>query len=311
MKALRSIHSAPAPHWVGNGFPVRTLFSYQADAEAISPFLLLDHAGPLDFPPQTPPRGVGVHPHRGFETVTLVYDGDVAHRDSSGGGGLIGAGDVQWMTAGAGILHDEFHGPQLSDHGGRFEMVQLWVNLPRAAKLTTPRYQALRAADIPLQQLDPLGSTLRVIAGNAGGAYGPARTHSPLALYDMQLIAGARPQLALPAGWTTLAVLLRGAVRVQGTLLTDGQVAQLGRAGEQLLLQADQDSRLLVLSGAPLNEPVAGRGPFVMNHASELDQAELDLRQGRFGRWPPRSPQGSTGVGKDALPPLTPNEVSP
>jgi redox-sensitive bicupin YhaK (pirin superfamily) len=289
-KRVESIHQAPAQHWVGDGFPVRSLFSYGDHGRALSPFLLLDYAGPMDFAPASAPRGVGVHPHRGFETVTIVYQGEVAHRDSTGAGGVIGPGDVQWMTAASGILHEEFHSPAFTASGGTLEMVQLWVNLPARDKLARPGYQSLQSQDIPVAQLPGGAGTLRAIAGSYGAAHGPARTATPMQVWDMRLHAGARATLDATPGHNTALVLLRGSVRVAGAALDQpGQLAILERAGEQVGIEADSDATLLWLSGAPIDEPVVGYGPFVMNTQGEIQQALADMRSGQFGRWRARA----------------------
>jgi Pirin-related protein len=202
MKKITGVYTAPAPHWVGNGFPVRSLFSYQSHGEQLSPFLLLDYAGPFTFPAGGEKRGVGEHPHRGFETVTLVYDGEVEHRDSTGKGGVIGPGDVQWMTAGAGILHEEFHSQAFSQTGGELKMIQLWVNLPAKDKMATPGYQSIRAEDIPHIALPDGSGNLRVIAGRYQDVNGPAHTFSPLNVWDMQLKQGRDVEFTQPNGWT-------------------------------------------------------------------------------------------------------------
>jgi len=285
-KRVASIHHAPAQHWVGDGFPVRSLFSYGDHGRALSPFLLLDYAGPMDFAPASAPRGVGVHPHRGFETVTIVYQGEVAHRDSTGAGGVIGPGDVQWMTAASGILHEEFHSPAFTASGGALEMVQLWVNLPARDKLAPPGYQSLQSQDIPVAQLPGGAGTLRAIAGSYGTAHGPARTATPMQVWDMRLHAGARVTLDATPGHSLALVLLRGSARVAGAALDQpGQLAILERAGEQVGIEADSDATLLWLSGAPIDEPVVGYGPFVMNTPGEIQQALADMRSGQFGRW--------------------------
>ena len=238
MKKVVTVLTRPESHWVGDGFPVRSLFSYHAPVGDVSPFLLLDHAGPHRFEPAdgARPRGVGVHPHRGFETVSIVYDGEVAHRDSAGNGGTIGPGDVQWMTAASGILHEEFHSPAYTRSGGPFHMVQLWVNLPAADKMSQPMYQPIVAGEIPRVQLPDGAGSLRVIAGRHGDAQGPARSFTPMNVWDLQLRAGARTSLQLPAGHNALVVVLTGAVRIgaDGRALQADEVAVLDRAGTTL-----------------------------------------------------------------------------
>lgn len=287
MKDILGIYSAPPRHWVGDGFPVRSLFSYNSHAEHVSPFLLLDHAGPMDFPAAERPRGVGEHPHRGFETVTIVYQGEVEHLDSTGAGGLIGPGDVQWMTAGAGIIHQEFHSTAFTRRGGTIEMVQLWVNLPAASKMTPPGYQTLLDADIPVVSLPDAAGTLRVIAGEYDGCRGPAHTHTPMGVWDLRLAQGSRSRLAVPAGWTTMLVLLHGTVQVNGRdVVREGQFVLFDRAREDIVIEANNDVTALVLAGEPIDEPVVGHGPFVMNSADEIREAIRDFNSGTFGQLP-------------------------
>jgi Pirin-related protein len=232
--------------------------------------VLLDYAGPAHFDPAPRPRGVGVHPHRGFETVTIVYAGEVAHRDSTGQGGIIGPGDVQWMTAGAGILHEEFHSEAFTRTGGDLEMVQLWVNLPARDKMTAPGYQSIAADTIPRVPLPAGAGSVRVIAGNYAGHAGPARTHSPLAVWDIRLVEGGMAEFDLPAGWTAALVVLHGTVQVNGSAVArDAQLVQLDRAGGPLQIEANRDASVLLLAGEPLDEPIVGHGPFVMNSEAE------------------------------------------
>jgi redox-sensitive bicupin YhaK (pirin superfamily) len=284
MKQIATLLDPPPGHWVGDGFPVRSLFSYNGDAARLSPFLLLDFAGPADFPPATRPRGVGQHPHRGFETVTIVLDGELAHRDSTGNGGTIGAGDVQWMTAGAGILHEEFHSPAFTQAGGRLKAVQLWVNLPARAKMTPPGYQAILASDIPEVPLPGGNGSLRVIAGSHGEARGPARTFTPMHVWDIRMQSGTST-FDLPSGWTTLLVVLDGTVQVNGSAIArEAHVVVMERAGEAVQVEAAGDARVLLLAGEPIDEPVLGYGPFVMNSRQEIMQAIEDFNSGRFGQ---------------------------
>lgn len=288
MKSIIGVYNAPAPHWVGDGFPVRSLFTYDTRSVPVSPFLMLDYAGPTHFAPNTgDPRGVGAHPHRGFETVTIVYDGEVAHRDSSGGGGVIGPGDVQWMTAGDGIVHEEFHSPDYSAQGGRFEMVQLWVNLPAAHKRTPAAYQALRDADIPVVELPNHAGRVRVISGNAFGQRGAAKTFSAVDVWDVRLGRDRRGDFQVPDGHTLLIVALDGTLQVNGeAIVRPGQMAALSQAGQDFSLEANDDAKVLVLSGEPIDEPVVGYGPFVMNSQAEIREAIHDFNSGRLGRAP-------------------------
>ena len=214
MKKVLGVYSNPNRHWVGDGFPVRSLFSYNSHGAQVSPFLLLDYAGPHNFEPATTPRGVGQHPHRGFETVTIVYDGEVSHRDSTGQGGMIGPGDVQWMTAAGGILHEEFHSPGFTKAGGPFQMIQLWVNLPARDKMSAPHYQSILSGDIPSVELPDGAGRVRVIAGDFDGHAGPARTFTPINVWDVRLNRDAAVTLDLPEGHTTMLVVLSGQITV-------------------------------------------------------------------------------------------------
>lgn len=282
MKTLETILRNDAGHWVGDGFPVRSLFNYQGDTRLISPFLLFDFAGPSSFEPREGrPRGVGQHPHRGFETVTIVYDGEVSHRDSTGGGGTIGAGEVQWMTAGSGIVHEEFHSPEYSRTGGPFQMVQLWVNLPRKDKMAAPGYQAITRETIPEIALD--GGRARIIAGAFGSTSGPARTFTPVNLWDVRLNAGSHETLPLPEGHTSMIAVLSGNVSIDGKGIAEAEIARLSVDHEGVAVTAETDSVLLVMTGEPIDEPVFGHGPFVMNSEAEIRQAFTDFHSGRFG----------------------------
>lgn len=285
-KTVQQIHKAPAPHWVGDGFPVRSMFSYDRDAQAMSPFLLLDYAPPAEFAPSLgEPRGVGEHPHRGFETVTIAYQGEIEHRDSGGHRGRIGPGDVQWMTAAAGVVHEEKHGLEFTRKGGTLEMVQLWVNLPARLKMSPPGYQDILARSIPEVPLAGGGGTVRVIAGDFAGVRGPARTFTHVDLWDLRLAAGSEAELRLPAGHTTALLVLRGEVRLDGAqAVKAAELARLTREGERLVLAAETEAQALLLSGEPIDEPVVGYGPFVMNTETEIREAIHDFRTGRMGR---------------------------
>ena len=285
MKKISGLYSAPRPHWVGDGFPVRSLFSYNTHGRQLSPFLLLDHAGPAEFSPTDTPRGVGQHPHRGFETVTIVYEGEVAHRDSTGAGGEIGPGDVQWMTAASGILHEEFHSEAFTQRGGKLEMVQLWVNLPAKDKMSAPGYQNISNADIPVVQLPDGAGKVRVIAGEFGGQRGPARTHTPMDVWDLRLQRDQHTTLDFAEGNTVAMVVLHGTVMFNGTQVArEGQMVLFDRAAGQVELEANTDATVLVLAGEPIDEPIAGYGPFVMNTQDEIRQAMDDFNSGRFGQ---------------------------
>ena len=286
IKKILNVTSAPGRHWVGNGFPVHGMFGYSGPGVAErSPFLMLDYAAPYEFQPTTERRGVGQHPHRGFETVTIVYDGEVEHRDSTGNGGIIGKGDVQWMTAAGGILHEEFHSPAYAERGGPFEMVQLWVNLPKQHKLAPAGYQGILDARIPAVALPDDAGMLRVIAGDYDGNAGPARTFSPINVWDVRLGAAKTVSLPQPEGWTTLVVVLAGTVQLNGeTVLRPAQMATLSTEGSDVVIEANGDAKLLLLAGEPIDEPVVGYGPFVMNSQQEIVQAIADFNGGRFGQ---------------------------
>lgn len=272
-------------HWVGDGFPVRSLFSYATLGQHISPFLLFDYAGPHVFEPTDSRRGVGQHPHRGFETVTIVYDGEVQHHDSAGNGGIIGPGDVQWMTAAGGILHEEYHSPAFAKTGGPFRVVQLWVNLPAKDKMSPPAYQSLAAKDIPSIDLSNGAGSARIIAGELEGAKGPARTFTPINVWDVRLTHGADLTLDLPEGHNTIITVLNGHVTIGGNHQAGAaEVLLFSREGRRVTIHADGDSRLLVLTGEPIDEPIAGQGPFVMNTDAEIRQAYADYRQGRLAQ---------------------------
>ncbi len=284
MKKLAFLRRTYDRHWVGDGFPVRTIFSYDRDAAALSPFLLLDHAGPENFGPSDKRRGVGPHPHRGFETVTICYSGEVEHRDSSGGGGIIRAGDVQWMTAAAGIVHEEFHGQAYANRGGPFEMIQLWVNLAAKDKKAPPSYQNITDAQIPRVELPSGGGIVRVIAGEFQAAEGPAHTFSPMNVWDLRLNANGRQVFAVAAGWTAAVFVLKGRIRLEsGEIAGAAELALLEREGNSFAIEALEDSTILFLNGAPIEEPVVGQGPFVMNTEAEIVQAFADYRAGRMG----------------------------
>ncbi len=276
-------------HWVGDGFRVSTIFApHVVDAQVLSPFILMDHAAPRHFEPTTKPRGVGEHPHRGFETVTFAYQGEVAHRDSHGGGGTIGEGGVQWMTAASGVVHEEFHSQAFTQAGGMFEMVQLWVNLPAKKKMSSPRYQKLDGKSFPVVDLD--GTPARLIAGTLGGKTGPAKTHTPITVFDLGFARDGTAKFQLDAGSTTLLLLLEGEGRVQNDqALSAGELAIFDRASTGAIhLTAKPGTRALVLNGQPLNEPVVAHGPFVMNTREEIQEAVADYRRGKMGRLPPK-----------------------
>lgn len=284
IRQIDSIYTAPNSHWVGNGFPVSTVFSYQENSEKHSPFLLMDYAEPTLFKPVTNARGVGVHPHRGFETVTIAYQGEVSHHDSKGHADTIAQGDVQWMTAASGILHKEYHSEKMTKQGGMLEMVQLWVNLPAAYKMTTPRYQALKAEQIPQVTLDDFQGYVRVIAGHYGNTQGAAKTFSPVNVWDLRLNKAGTSQYTIPDGYNAMLFVVKGAVHIN-----DSQIARqhemviFSNQGDTIALESMGDTIVLLLSGEPINEPIAGQGPFVMNTHEELLQAFDDFDNGQFG----------------------------
>ena len=284
MRQILGVHSAPQAHWVGDGFPVRTLLSYHDQGQHVSPFIMLDHAGPYQFEPTTARRGVGTHPHKGFETVTIVYEGEVEHRDSTGAGGVIGPGDVQWMTAGSGILHQEYHSPAFAEKGGMFEMVQLWVNLPAKDKSASPGYQTIVNAQIPQLDLPDEAGTVRVIAGDFAGENGPAETFTPINIWDVRLRNHKSVTLDVPEGHTLSLLVLAGTVHVNGReIVRESQTVLLAQEGGEVTLEANSEAKVLVLSGEPINEPVVAHGPFVMNTADEIRQAMAQFQSGAFG----------------------------
>jgi redox-sensitive bicupin YhaK (pirin superfamily) len=288
VKRVTGVRPASAGHWVGDGFPVRSFFDYGPGVDQVSPFLMLDYAAPAEFGPAPRPRGVGEHPHRGFETVTVVYQGSLEHRDSTGAGGRIGPGDVQWMTAGAGILHEEFHSSEFTREGGTLEMAQLWVNLPARDKGAPPGYQTILDGDIPSVALPGDAGRVRVIAGEYAGARGPARTFTPIDLWDVRLQRGGRADLDFAEGRTVALAVLRGTIEVNGEkVVRAGETVVFERERSQVSLEANGEATLLVLSGEPIAEPVVGYGPFVMNSPAEIRQAIEDFNGGRFGRMEP------------------------
>ena len=290
MKRLIGVYSAPRGHWVGDGFPVRSLFSYNNQGKHLSPFLLLDYAGPAEFKPTTAKLGVGEHPHRGFETVTIIYDGEVEHRDSTGAGGKIGPGDVQWMTAGSGVLHEEFHSRAFARTGGTLHMAQLWVNLPSKDKMTAPRYQTLLDRDIPVVDLPHHAGHLRLIAGEYSAQQGPARTFSPVDVRDVRLHRGRHVRFNFVENRSVVVVVLHGSVRGNNSEdLHEAQWMLLSQGAGDVLLEAKSDATLLMLSGLPLDEPIVGAGPFVMNTRAQVTAAFEDYRTDRFGHLPPQT----------------------
>ncbi len=284
IKQLMGIYPAPNAHWVGDGFNVRSMFTYNNHGRHLSPFLLLDRAGPTQFTPTDTLRGVGGHPHRGFETVTIVYDGEVAHHDSTGQGGVIGPGDVQWMTAASGILHEEYHSQNFAEKGGVLDMVQLWVNLPAKDKMSEPGYQHIISNTIPAVNLGDNIGTLRVIAGQYGDKQGPARTFTELDVWDLKLKNAAEITLPVIEGRRVGIIVLHGEVSLgSDSILREAELAIFDKAGDEITITATKKSVVLVLSGEEIDEPIFGHGPFVMNTRDEIKQASLDFMSGKFG----------------------------
>jgi quercetin 2,3-dioxygenase len=291
IRTVEGVHRSTGFHWVGDGFHVSTYFpSAGLPAERVSPFVLMDYGPPKEFASlPSGKRGVGWHPHRGFETVTLAWEGAVAHRDNAGHAGVIGPGDVQWMTAARGIFHEEYHEEAFSRAGGRMHMMQLWVNLPRKDKMAPPAYQPITTADIPRVPIDGSGQTggdVRVIAGEFQGVRGPAHTFTPITMLDARLDSGAQLPVTLPASFNALAVVARGKVRAGGTSAAAGELVLFANDGERLELVAEEPSHVIVLAGEPLGEPIVQYGPFVMNSVDEIRKAIIDVETGRFGPVP-------------------------
>lgn len=291
LRSVDAIYHRPGLHWVGDGFRVHGYFSAIPDAvRRLSPFLLLDYHPSYNYPPTEEARGVGVHPHRGFETVTLAFQGTVAHHDSAGGGGVIGPGDVQWMTAASGILHKEYHEAEYARRGGAFQMAQLWVNLPKAHKMEPPRYQGITAAQIPHLALPDNAGVLRVVAGKFGGTLGPAKTFSPIDLYHLKLNAGGRVTLPFPRAYNTAFLMMAGEVSLNDTgsnnttSISQHELVLFNHDGDLVRVTANADSELLVMSGEPIDEPIVQYGPFVMNTHQEIEQAFSDFNQNKFGQ---------------------------
>lgn len=273
------------PHFVGDGFRVHNFIpsGYHLDMERMTPFILLDYNSKYHFPPSEIPKGVDVHPHRGFETVTIAYKGRVEHNDSNGGGGVIGEGDVQWMTAASGVLHKEFHETEWSKTGGEFQMVQLWVNLPEKDKMSAPKYQAIKNADLGRYTFD--GGEVEVIAGEYNGAKGAASTFTPIYMLNSKIKKGAKLDFRFPENYNTGLLVIEGSISINGTekAPTDHFVL-MANDGEVFSIEASEDAIVLVLSGEPINEPIAAHGPFVMNTRKELVEAWDDFQAGKFGQ---------------------------
>ena len=285
-KNIEAVIQPPPFHMVGDGFRVHNFFPSQPviGMTGMSPFFLMDYGSKWVFPPSETPRGVGVHPHRGFETVTIAYHGSVAHHDSAGNSGIIGEGDVQWMTAGAGILHKEYHEKEFSKKGGMMQMVQLWVNLPAKDKMTPAKYQAIENRMMGKVNLTDNASTIEVIAGEYNGTKGPATTFSPVSLFNAKLIQGARAEFSFSNESNTGMLVIEGEVRVNDSKTApENNFILFGHDQDEIVLEALRDSVVLILSGDPILEPIASYGPFVMNTQSEIKQAYEDFYSGKFG----------------------------
>lgn len=283
-KNIESVFSPAPAHFVGDGFRVHNFIPGKVPMLRMSPFIMLDYNSKYTFPPSEIPKGVDVHPHRGFETVTIAYKGSVEHNDSSGGGGIIGEGDVQWMTAASGVLHKEFHETEWSKTGGEFQMVQLWVNLPSKDKMSNPKYQAISKDQITKVELANEMGTIEIIAGEYKNAIGPATTFSPVHMMNAKLNNQGTAEFSFPANYNTLLLVIEGSITVNGSqnVNTDHMVL-FKNDGEHFIVTAQEDSIVLVLSGEPINEPIASYGPFVMNTQKEILQAFDDFNSGKFG----------------------------
>jgi redox-sensitive bicupin YhaK (pirin superfamily) len=284
-RKIEGIYQGPPAHMVGDGFRVMGYFNVIPDAERkLSPFLLLDYHAPHNYPPlANGRRGVGPHPHRGFETVSLAFQGSVAHQDSTGAGGVIGPGDVQWMTAASGILHREYHEESFARRGGPMQFVQLWVNLPSSHKMDPPRYQALTASQMGQHELPDGGGVVRVIAGEYRGTKGPAKTFTPINLFDLQLNEGGRAELSFPASENAALSVMGGEATLNGRRAVTNDFVLFANEGERITVESTAGARLLVMNGEPIREPIAAYGPFVMNTRQEIVEAIDDLRRGKFG----------------------------
>jgi redox-sensitive bicupin YhaK (pirin superfamily) len=285
-RTVELVVTPPTPHFVGDGFRVHNFIpsAFRMDMKRMDPFIMMDYNSKFVFPPTNHPKGVGVHPHRGFETVTLAYKGKVAHHDSSGGGGIIGEGDIQWMTAASGVLHKEYHETEWSKTGGEFQMVQLWVNLPKNHKMSPPKYQAIKSGDINRVELPNNAGTIEVIAGEYEGTKGPASTFSPVNMMNAKLKTGGKANFTFPAHYNTVALAIEGSLIINGKEKVEtNHLALMDNDGESFEIETTEDSIVLILSGEPLNEPIAAQGPFVMNTQMEIMEAINDYNMGKFG----------------------------
>lgn len=284
-KTIEAVIAPPPPHMVGDGFRVHSFFpgNKLIDKKRMSPFFLMDYNSKVEFAPRTEPRGVGVHPHRGFETVTVAYHGRVAHHDSSGNSGVIGEGDVQWMTAASGLLHKEYHEREFSKQGGLFQMVQLWVNLPAEYKMTPPKYQEITNGMMGRYELTDNNGFVEVIAGEFNNVKGPASTFTPMQVYNARLKKDARLEMRFPASYNTGVLVVEGTATINGAFINTDHFVLFKNDGEKIEIATSEDAVLLVLSGEPINEPIAQYGPFLMNKWEELEQAIADVSAGKFG----------------------------
>lgn len=284
-KSIEAIIAPPPPHMVGDGFRVHSFFpgGRLIDKKRMSPFFLLDYGSKVEFNPSDEPRGVGVHPHAGFETVTIAYHGKIAHHDSAGNSGIIGEGDVQWMTAGAGLLHKEYHEKEFSKKGGLFQMVQLWVNLPAKDKKTEPKYQEITNSMMGRYTLGDDNGFIEVIAGNYKGTKGPATTFTPMQVYNARLKKGAKAELSFPANYNTAFLMIEGLAAINEKEVAADHFVLFKNEGEEIAVTANEDSIILVLSGEPIDEPIAAYGPFLMNSWAEVEKAIEDANRGKFG----------------------------
>ncbi|MFC5283282.1 pirin family protein [Pedobacter alpinus] len=285
-KNVEKVIAPSQPHFVGDGFRVHNFIpsAQGLSMQRMDPFIMLDYNSKFNFAPSDIPKGVGVHPHRGFETVTIAYQGKIAHHDSSGGGGIIGEGDVQWMTAASGVLHKEYHEENFSKTGGLFQMVQLWVNLPAKDKMSTPKYQALDNKNINRYVLPDIGGEIEVIAGSYKGVKGSASTFSSINMLNAKLKEGTIADFSFPADFNTAVLVIEGSIFINETIeVPTDNLALLANEGENFTIEASENAIVLVLSGEPIKEPIANQGPFVMNTREELAQANSDFRAGKFG----------------------------
>ena len=283
-KKVKFSYTVDQKHWVGDGFNVHGLLRPSDEINKyISPFILMDYASPKEFPKTKTPKGVGAHPHRGFETVTFAYQGEVEHRDSAGGGGIIKPGDVQWMTAGSGIVHDEFQSENFSQAGGLFEMVQLWVNLPAKDKMTQPKYQSIKNESIPTVNISD-ESQVRVIAGEYEGVKGPSSTFTPINIFDVKTKHEEALNFNLKNGSNTIFLILSGEAHVDSTKYIESSVQIFEQDGDKLVFKTTSDFKGLILNGEPINEPIVAHGPFVMNTRAEISQAINDYQNGTMGK---------------------------